>query len=64
MQSITVTPAENLLQRLLKTEKLESKYAVSIEKKEGCTYLYFRLVTPEFVSTQIKKHSLKSSIGF
>lgn len=47
MQSITVTPAEALLQRLLQSEKLESKYAVSIEKKEGCTYLYFQLSTAE-----------------
>ncbi|HEU4902411.1 MAG TPA: hypothetical protein VFT06_06445 [Flavisolibacter sp.] len=47
MQSITITPAENLLQRLLKSEKLESKYAVSIEKKEGYTCLFLRLTTAE-----------------
>lgn len=47
MQSITVTPAETLLQRLLKSEKLESKYAVSIEKKEGYTCIFLRLATAE-----------------
>lgn len=40
MQTTMVTPAESLLQRLLRSEEFENDYVVSVEKSEGYTSLW------------------------
>jgi hypothetical protein len=56
MQTATASPAENLLLRLLQSNKIQSTYAVSLEKSEGHTSLYVRLISAEPISTCMKTH--------
>ena len=56
MQTINLTPAESLLQRLLQSEKLMNTYSLSLEKKEGHTCLNIHLSTPDPFPFYSKTH--------